>query len=89
MAKIAANKILKQIQSEITDDHTREGLMRAFRKNTGTFRALFIWLISKPVGWSQRQHRRIHDVLNSINNHYVPKLNDRFTNPSGKQLDTL
>ncbi len=85
MAKIAANKILKQIQSEITDDHTREGLMRAFRKNTSTFRALFIWLISKPVGWSQRQHRRIHDVLSSINNNYVPKLNDRFTNPSGKQ----
>ncbi len=89
MAKKAANKILKQMQTEITEDDTREGLMQAFRKNTSTFRALFIWIISKPVGWSQRQHRRIHEVLNSVNNHYVPKLNDRFTNPSGKQADTL
>jgi GTPase SAR1 family protein len=89
MAKNAANKILKQIQTEITDDYKREGITRAFKKNTGTFRALFIWLISKPAGWSQRQHRRIREVLNSVNNHYVPKLNDRFTNPSGKLPDTL
>jgi hypothetical protein len=89
MAKNAANKILKQMQTEITDDYTREGLMRAFKKNTSIFRALFIWFISKPAGWSQRQHRRIREVLNSVNNHYVPKLNDRFTNPSGKLPDTL
>jgi GTPase Era involved in 16S rRNA processing len=85
MAKKSANKILKQIQSEITNEYTREGLMRAFKKNTGIFRTLFIWFFNQPAGWSQRQHRRIREVLNSVNNHYVPKLNDRFTNPSGKQ----
>ena len=84
VAKKAANKILKQIQTEITDDYKREGITRAFRKNTGTIRALFIWFISKPAGWSNRQQQRIREVLNSVNNHYVPKLNDRFTNPSGK-----
>ncbi len=83
-AKIAANTILKQIKSEFEDEYTRDGLMRAFRKNTRFSRALFIWIISQPVGWSQKIQRRIGDVLNSVNG-YVQQLNDRFTNPSGKQ----
>lgn len=83
IAKISAQKILKQLQYEITDEYTREGLMRAFGKNTGTWRALFIWFINQPVGWGQKMHLRINNVLGSVNG-YVQQLNDRFTNPSGR-----
>jgi len=82
-AKIAANSIIKQIKSENEDEYTREGLIRAFRKNTSFSRALFIWAISKPVGLSKKIHLRIAEVLNNVNR-YVQQLNDRFTNPSGK-----
>ncbi|MEK8019015.1 MAG: dynamin family protein [Candidatus Parabeggiatoa sp.] len=86
ICKNAAQKIIKRIQSENADEHTREGLVRAFRKNTGTSRALFIWLIDQPVGWSNRTQQRLSNVLGSVNN-YVQKLNDRFTNPSGKKIE--
>jgi GTPase Era involved in 16S rRNA processing len=82
-AKIAASRILKKLQSEIDDEYTREGLMRAFRKNTSFSRALFIWTASQPVGWGKRMQRRIGEILGSVNR-YVQELNDRFTNPSGK-----
>jgi uncharacterized membrane protein len=87
ICKWAKGKILNKIKSEKdTDEFTREGLMRAFRKNTTTTRALFIWLIDQPVGWGNRMHRRIGDILGSVNS-YVQNLNDRFTNPSGKKSD--
>ena len=87
ICKWATGTILSQIKSEKnTDEFTREGLTRAFRKNTTTTRALFIWLIDQPVGWGNRMHRRIGDILGSVNS-YVQNLNDRFTNPSGKKSD--
>jgi GTPase SAR1 family protein len=87
IANRAANKILKRLKSEITDEYTREGLTRAFRKNTTVSRALSIWLISQPVGWSNKMHKRISGVLANVNR-YVQQLNDRFTNPSGKPISS-
>jgi len=84
ICKSSAKHILAQLQLEIKDEYTREGLTRAFRKNTGTFRSLFIWLISEPVGWSRKTQLRLHNILTNINT-YVQQLNDRFTNPSGKK----
>jgi len=86
ICKWAANRILKKLQCEkdINED-TREGLMRAFRKNTTPPRALFIGLINEPVGWGSRMHKRIGNILGNVNS-YVQKLNDRFTNPSGKAI---
>ncbi|MDM8558206.1 dynamin family protein [Candidatus Parabeggiatoa sp. HSG14] len=83
IAKGAANKIQKQLQTEITDESTRETLSRAFRKNTSTLRALFIWFIGQPAGWSNGTQKRINNLLGSVDS-YVQKLNNRFTNPSGK-----
>ncbi|RKZ42787.1 MAG: dynamin family protein [Gammaproteobacteria bacterium] len=87
ICKWAANSILKKLQceKEINED-TREGLMRAFRKNTTSPRALFIGLINEPVGWGNRMHKRIGNILGNVNS-YVQKLNDQFTNPSGKATD--
>jgi GTPase SAR1 family protein len=86
ICKNAAQKIIKRIQSENSEEHTRESLVRAFRKNTGASRALFIWFIEQPVGWSGRTRQRLSKVLGSVNK-YVQKLNDRFTDPSGKQIE--
>ncbi len=85
VSKIATNKILKQVKQEITDELTREAIMRAFRKNTNPLRALLIFFINQPTGWNKKARRGIADVLNSVN-HYVQQLNDRFTNPSGKTV---
>jgi hypothetical protein len=85
ICKWSANKTIKKLQSEKEiNEETREGLMRAFRKNTTTLRALFIWLFNKPVGWSNRTHKRITKILGSVNSS-VQKLNNQFTNPSGKK----
>lgn len=83
IGKMATHKILKQLQSEIPDAQTREGIMSGFIKNTGTWRTLFIWFINKPVGWNRKMHLRIGGVLSNVNK-YIQKLNDRFTDPSGK-----
>ena len=79
---MAAKNILKQLQTEVTDEQTREGLARAFNKNTGTWNKLFIWFVNQPVGWSRKTQQRLTEILTSVNN-YVQKLNDKFTNPSG------
>ncbi|EDN68023.1 conserved hypothetical protein [Beggiatoa sp. PS] len=84
VCKKTANKILEQLKHEIKDEYTREGLMRAFGKNTNTFRSLFIGFISEPIGWSNKTQQRLHNILTNVNN-YVQRLNDRFTNPSGKK----
>ncbi|MFK5971136.1 MAG: dynamin family protein [Candidatus Marithrix sp.] len=79
---MAAKNILKQLQTEITDEQTREGLARAFNKNTGTWNKIFIWFVNQPVGWNRKTQQRLTEILSSVNN-YVQKLNDKFTNPSG------
>ncbi|MDM8568541.1 dynamin family protein [Thiotrichales bacterium HSG1] len=81
---IAAEKILEQLQTEVVDETTREGLTRAFNKNTGTWNKLFIWFVEQPVGWSRKTQQRLNEILGSVNS-YVQKLNDQFTNPSGKE----
>ncbi len=84
IGKMATNQIIKRLKHEITDDFVREGLTRALRKNTGTLRTLFIWLVGEPVGWSRRMQQRLHGILSNVNT-YIQRLNDRFTNPSGKE----
>jgi hypothetical protein len=82
-----AKNILKELSVEnLPDEHTREGLMRAWQeKNTCTGRALFMSFISEPAGWRKKKmHATFLKVLSAANS-YVQKLNDRFANPSGKQ----
>ncbi|MDM8565019.1 dynamin family protein [Candidatus Halobeggiatoa sp. HSG11] len=81
---MAAEKVLEQLQTEVVDEQTREGLTRAFNKNTGTWNTLFIWFVDQPVGWSRKTQQRLNEILGSVNS-YVQKLNNRFTNPSGKE----
>jgi len=83
IGKRAASKIIKQLSYEVKNDHTRESLALALRKNTGFWRSLFFWLVKQPKGWGSKTQRRLHNSLSNISS-YVQQLNNRFTNPSGK-----
>jgi len=76
IAKLTANYILKRINNTT--------LARAFLKNTGTRRSLFIYFIDQPVAWGNKMRRRIAGILSKVNNH-VQDLNNRFANPAGKK----
>jgi hypothetical protein len=54
---------------------------RAFEKNTRFWRSLFR---PQPVGWGRRARRRVQGVRRSADQ-FVQRLNDRFTDPSGKR----
>jgi hypothetical protein len=83
-SKMAKNALLKRLKTTIREETLRESLMRAFQKNTSTGRSLFMWIISEPTGWGDATRKQIYSILSDVNG-YVKKLNDRFTNPSGKQ----
>jgi hypothetical protein len=76
ITKMTANYILRRINNN--------ALARAFLKNTGTRRSLFISFIDQPFAWSNKMHRRIAAVLSKVNNH-VQDLNNRFANPAGRK----
>lgn len=80
MSKAAANRILTQMEHQIPDERTRESLQRAFSKNAGAFK-----FSVTPKGWGEYTRRRLAAVRSRCND-YVQRLNDRFTNPSGKQV---
>jgi ribosome biogenesis GTPase A len=56
-------------------------LVTAFAKNTSVWRSIFN---TSPVGWNRRAARKIRSVVES-SGHFVQKLNDGFTNPSGRK----
>ncbi len=86
ITKMISNKIIKHLK--IDNEFTRDGIIRAFRKNTNSWRALFIFFINEPIGWGKKMRQNISDVLSNVNE-YVEQLNDSFTNPSGKTPDKL
>jgi len=86
IAKGAARRLLKKTRLEITDDYLRESITRAFRKNSCSWRSLFVYFINEPAGWNRTTRKRLYSILNDINT-YVQTLNNRFTNPSGKNAE--
>lgn len=53
----------------------------AFLKNTKPWRSLFH---RTPAGWGKRTRSKV-DAIREATDHFVQRLNDRFTNPSGKR----
>ena len=88
ISKMIANRIQRQLQHEPLREEERESLIQAWRKNTCFGRILFIWFINRPAGWRAKLRQRIYRILSGIDNH-VQKLNDRFTNPSGKTTSSV
>jgi GTPase Era involved in 16S rRNA processing len=75
-----ANRVVAKLAGEIPDEFNRESLTRAFRKNTAWWRPLFR---NSPAGWNHHTRQAVATVVAEANE-YVQKLNDRFTNPSGR-----
>jgi GTPase Era involved in 16S rRNA processing len=84
---IAKRMHSRLLQAEDTGGYNNEGLARAFRFNTGFWRTLFMPLISEPAGWSSYMRKRVRNVLSDLNQ-YIQLVNNRFTNPSGKNTDS-
>lgn len=77
-----AKRLLKRLQRELNAMHEMAflgGITRAFQKNTRFWRSIFS---TRPVGWHQRAHRTLQEVLAEANG-YVQELNNAFTDPSG------
>jgi hypothetical protein len=56
-----------------------ERLSRAFRKNSSIWRSIFD---IKAAGWGCGTSNRIQNIISAAD-HYVQKLNDQYTHPSG------
>ncbi len=84
VSALVSKNILRNLRYEIGSDRSLKMLSKAFHRNTCFMRSLFMPLLSsKPRGWSNSSRHQIQKVLVNVNT-YVRRLNDRFTNPSGK-----
>jgi GTPase SAR1 family protein len=79
--KLAARKIAAVIASDFAPGPERDRLRRAFHHNTREWHSIFA---TNPVGWGKATRKRLHRVIAEANE-YIQRLNDSFTDPSGKQ----
>ncbi len=75
----SAAAVLRLIPREY-EGQIAERYSRAFRRNTVFWRSIFA---PDPRGWSGRNRRSLQKLLHS-GNRLVQELNDRFTDPSGR-----
>jgi hypothetical protein len=80
----AAVKIAAKLLAEIKDVDSHPNYQRAFRKCSRWWRSL-LW--PNPAGWRKSTAARLEKVLDE-SNAYIQKLNDEYTNPSGKDRVT-
>ena len=76
----AAKKVSARLLAEIKDPDLHPNYQLAFRKSSRWWRSLF-W--PNPAGWGKRTAARLEKVLDD-SNAYIQKLNDEYTNPSGR-----
>jgi len=76
-------KISKTIPVNASDlgAERREGMINAFKHNTGFWNSVFR---TSPVGWGWRSKRALRQVLGNADR-YVQELNNTYTDPSGQQ----
>ncbi len=80
----AANKIAAKLIAEIKDADLHPNYQRAFAKTSRWWRSL-LW--PYPAGWSKNTAASLEEVVDE-SNAYIQKLNDEYTNPSGKDHAT-
>ena len=76
----AAEKVADKILAEIKDADLHPNYKRAFRKNSRWW-SILLW--PNPAGWGKRTAAALENVLDD-SNAYIQKLNDEYTNPSGR-----
>ena len=79
--KIAARRISSQMDGQFAPGLELDRVRNAFLHNTRPWHSFFR---KSPVGWGNRSYQRLQRVIDAAN-HYVQRLNDTFTDPSGDQ----
>ena len=79
-----AKKISTKLLAEVNNADLHPNYQRAFRKSSRWWRTL-LW--PKPAGWSTHTAARLEKVKDD-SNAYIQKLNDEYTNPSGRDQIT-
>ncbi len=77
--KWAAGAVIRQVEKSHAHGPTREGILRAFAKNTAFWRSIFF---VDPAGWGTRARRLLGSVI-ADSERYIQSLNDRYAHPSG------
>ncbi|HHH46304.1 MAG TPA: dynamin family protein [Thiotrichales bacterium] len=75
-----ANRIVRQLRERL-DVEEADRQIRAFRRNTRFWRSIFE---TEPAGWTTWNRRRLRRIIDRADQ-FVQKLNDRFTDPSGRK----
>lgn len=79
--KSAAGRVARKLLAEVKDDEWEEHYARAFHKNARWWRSIFR---RKPAGWGRRSDALLAEVSEK-HREYIQKLNDLYTDPSGKR----
>ena len=80
--RLAAATVTHGLHKKAAKLDVRGDLIGAFRRNTGFFGSLFR---RHPAGWNRSARRHLRKVIGDTDS-YVQILNDRYTNPSGKDM---
>jgi hypothetical protein len=76
----AAQKVISKLLTEVKNPDRHVNYKRAFQKSSRWWRSIFL---PNPAGWGRRTAVRLEQVLED-SNAYIQKLNDEYTNPSGR-----
>jgi hypothetical protein len=83
--KQAARRVTRLIRSDFAPGLECERLCKAFQHNTRGWHSIFV---VNPIGWGKFTRRRLQRVIAEAND-YIQRLNDNFTDPSGKPAQLL
>lgn len=77
-----SNRATRKFLEEVKDTEWEPHYRSAFEKNTRWWQTVFR---RQPAGWGSRSERLLEGIIDK-SHEYVQKLNDRYTNPSGEDL---
>ena len=80
--RLAGASVAYGLRKQAAEMDVRGDVVAAFAKNTRALRSIFA---KQPAGWSRAARRNLHKVIEDTDS-YVQTLNDRYTNPSGRDL---
>lgn len=77
--KWSAGVVGRLVEKSYSHGPVREGLLRAFAKNTTLWRSIFCL---EPSGWGRKPRRMLGSVI-ADSEKFIQSLNDRYAHPSG------
>lgn len=78
----AASRTARRLLGEVRDTEWQENYARAFKRCAAWWRSVFC---RQPAGYGRRQTAVLKQVMDDANR-YIQRLNDQYTNPSGRAL---